>query len=271
MAALTHPNTVRIYDYGLSSDGTFYYAMEYLEGISLEDLVEEHGAQPVRRVVHILCQMCGALEEAHAADLVHRDIKPANIMLTERGGVPDVVKVLDFGLVKEAENAAEIAVDPKMSAANTILGTPHYMAPEAIVDPKKVDARTDLYAVGATAYYLLTGERVFEGSNLVEICSKHLHEPPPAPSAKAEGVPAELDAIVLACLAKKPEDRPANAADLAARLRALDLEDWSREEARAWWDRTAPKRKTQPSKSRKLTPEEGAHTVAVDLDRRAVG
>ncbi|MBS2014101.1 MAG: serine/threonine protein kinase [Deltaproteobacteria bacterium] len=269
-ARLTHPNTIAVFDYGRTPEGVFYYAMEYLEGISLEDLVETHGAQPARRVVHILVQICGALEEAHAADLVHRDIKPANIMLTERGGVPDVVKVLDFGLVKEADGAGIPKADPKTSTANTILGTPHYMAPEAIVDPGKVDARTDLYSLGATAFFLLTGERVFEGGNLVELCSKHLHEPPPAPSSRRAEVPPELDAVVLACLAKKPEDRPTSAADLAARLSALGLEDWSREEAHAWWERTAPMRKAAP-RARPLSPEERAHTVAIDLDRRAVG
>jgi len=139
-ARLTHPNTVAVYDYGHTPDGVFYYAMEYLEGITLQDLVDEFGPQPASRVVHILLQTCGALEEAHLSGLVHRDIKPANIMLTERGRVPDVVKVLDFGLVKETEQSS-----PEVTSANAILGTPHYMAPESIVDPASIDGRADLY------------------------------------------------------------------------------------------------------------------------------
>jgi serine/threonine-protein kinase len=186
-ARLTHPNTVAVFDYGHTPDGVFYYAMEYLEGVSLEDLVGEHGAQDARRVVHVLLQACGALEEAHAAGLVHRDIKPANIMLTERGGVQDVVKVLDFGLVKESLNeTATASADAKLSGVNTIMGTPHYLAPEGIVDPASVDGRADIYALGATAYYLLTGKVAFDGANLVEVCSKHLHEPPPSPRARRE-------------------------------------------------------------------------------------
>ena len=183
-ARLTHPNTVAIYDYGHTPDGVFYYAMEYLEGITLQDLVDDFGPQPASRVVHILVQTCGALEEAHLSGLVHRDIKPANIMLTERGRVPDVVKVLDFGLVKETEQAS-----PEVTSANAILGTPHYMAPESIVDPANVDGRADLYALGASAYYLLTGKHVFDGSTLVEVCSQHLHQAPVPPSEKNPDVP----------------------------------------------------------------------------------
>jgi serine/threonine-protein kinase len=229
-ARLTHPNTVAVFDYGRTPDGVFYYAMEYLEGITLEELVDELGAQPAPRVVHILLQVCGALEEAHASGLVHRDIKPANIMLTERGGVPDVVKVLDFGLVKETETT-----NPDVTSANAILGTPHYMAPESIVDPASIDARADLYAVGATAYYLLTGKHVFDGSTLVEVCSQHLHQAPVPPSAKNPEVSAALEAVILSCLAKKADERPADAAALATELRACGVPEWTREDARAWW------------------------------------
>ncbi|MBX3190383.1 MAG: serine/threonine protein kinase [Labilithrix sp.] len=261
-ARLTHPNTVAVFDYGRTPDGVFYYAMELLDGVSLEDLVEAHGAQPIARTVHILVQMCGALEEAHAAGLVHRDIKPANVMLTERGGVPDVVKVLDFGLVKETQQ-----VGPAMSAVNTLLGTPHYMAPEAIVDPAKVDARTDLYAIGATAYFLLTGKRVFDGKSIVEVCSQHLHQGAPAPSASNDEISEALDAVVLACLAKKPEDRPASAEALADMLRAVGAREWTREDARAWWaDRGGPKA-ARPKANRDSDPALGK-TVAVALDDR---
>jgi len=268
-ARLTHPNTVAVFDYGRTPDGVFYYAMELLDGISLEDLVDEHGPQPIPRVVHILLQVCGALEEAHAAGLVHRDIKPANIMLTERGGIPDVVKVLDFGLVKESERGP----DPSMSSTNTILGTPHYMAPEAIADPTKVDLRTDLYALGATAYFLLVGQRVFDGANLVEVCSQHLHQPPPSPSAKRAEIPLALEDVVLACLAKDANDRPRDAAALADRLRACNVPEWTRDEARAWWARATPslqarKRRSDPTGSAELADALGK-TITVALDGRA--
>ncbi len=264
-ARLTHPNTVAVFDYGRTPDGVFYYAMEYLDGISLEDLVTEFGALPPPRVVHILLQVCGALEEAHANGLVHRDIKPANIMLTERGRVPDVVKVLDFGLVKESEQA-----DANLSNVNTILGTPHYMAPEAIVDPSKVDARTDLYAVGATAYFLLTGEHVFDGTNLVEVCSQHLHQAPVAPSKRRAEIPASLEQVVLACLAKKPADRPASAAALTDMLVECDVAEWTREDARAWWSSPAARTRGPKRSAANTGVKTNAfgNTVAVAMDDR---
>ncbi len=227
-ARLTHPNTVAIYDYGRTPDGIFYYAMEHLEGATLEDLVRSEGPQPPSRVVHILLQACGALEEAHDAGLVHRDIKPANIMLTSRGGVLDVVKVLDFGLVKENASVPDL----ELSGARTVLGTPHYIAPESITDPATVDGRADLYALGATAFYLLTGERVFEAKTLIEVFSHHLGTPPRAPSSVRPGIPPALDAIVLGCLAKRPEDRPRDAATLTRMLEDAGLPPWTRGDAR---------------------------------------
>ncbi len=268
-ARLTHPNTVAVFDYGRTPNGVFYYAMEFLEGITLEGLVETYGAQPPSRVVHLLLQICGALEEAHAEGLVHRDIKPANIMLTTRGGMQDVVKVLDFGLVKEVANA-----DLRLSAVNTIVGTPHYMSPEAIVDPESIDARADLYGVGATAFFLLTGERVFDGASLVEICSKHLHEVPDAPSVRLPGLPEALDRVLLACLEKKPEARPASASVLADLLRAAGLPEWTRSDARAWWDANAPSgaggRNVSSGTSAKDAETDAAlgETIAVALEGR---
>jgi serine/threonine-protein kinase len=244
--------------------------MEYLEGVSLEDLVAEHGAQDIRRVVHILLQACGALEEAHAAGLVHRDIKPANIMLTERGGVQDVVKVLDFGLVKESMNEAATA-DAKLSAVNTIMGTPHYLAPEGILDPASVDGRADIYALGATAYYLLTGKLAFEGTNLVEVCSKHLHEPAPSPRAARSEVPESLSKVVVACLAKKKEERPKDAGALSDMIRACKIEEWTRADARAWWASRDTTKTTNGARrdERSAVKTAFGNTIAVALDDRA--
>ncbi len=234
MSELTHPNTVAVFDYGHTPDGVFYYAMEYLDGISLDVLVAEHGPQPPARVVHILLQVCGALREAHAVGLVHRDIKPANIMLTERGRVPDVVKVLDFGLVRDVH-----VRDGALSGTDALVGTPQYMAPESIREPQAVDGRADLYALGATAFYLLTGEHVFDGKTLIEVCSQHLHAEPPRPSSRRPGIPERLEAIVLGCLAKKPENRPRDAEELATLLRALPGCQWCEDEARQFWQERA--------------------------------
>lgn len=159
-ARLAHPNTVAVYDYGRTPDGVFYYAMEYLDGLSLESLVQRHGPQPPGRVIHILAQAAGALAEAHALGLIHRDVKPANILFCDRGGVPDVVKLLDFGLVKNLDAAEATA----LTHANSIAGTPLYISPEAITDAGRVDHRADLYALGAVAYFLLTGSPPFPGN-----------------------------------------------------------------------------------------------------------
>jgi serine/threonine-protein kinase len=215
-SALTHPNTIAIYDFGHTRDGVFYYAMELLDGVSLEELVENEGPQAPDRVIHILLQTAGALAEAHAASLIHRDVKPANVFLTTRGGIEDFVKVLDFGLVKEIETN-----DPSLTSTDAIAGTPLYMAPEAITDPTGIDARVDLYALGGVAYWLLTGTPPFEGANLIEICSQHLHAPVEPPSERVgRPIPDALEQIVLHCLAKSREDRPGSARALIALLEA---------------------------------------------------
>lgn len=197
---MTHLNTITIFDYGRTEDGVFYYAMELLNGASLQRIVEVDGAQPAGRVVQILAMACGALAEAHAIGLVHRDIKPANIMLCTQGGECDVVMVLDFGLVKELEVDREI----KLTGVNALIGTPQYMAPEAILNPGSVDVRTDIYALGTVAYYLLAGVDVFRGKSVVEVCGQHLHQKPEPLSARGVAIPAELEAVVLACLEKDP-------------------------------------------------------------------
>ncbi len=182
-SGLSHPNTVAIFDYGRTDDGIFYYAMEYLEGLNLDDLVKKYGPLGEARTLHILRQLCGSLAEAHAAGLVHRDIKPANIFLTRRGGLCDFVKVLDFGLVKARDGVDQAGV----TSPNALMGTPLYLSPEGVTAPDEVDARADVYAVGAVAYFLLTGTPVFDGATLMEICLKHTNEPPQPPSARLGG------------------------------------------------------------------------------------
>jgi hypothetical protein len=230
-ARLTHPNTITIFDYGRTHEGTFYYAMELLDGATLQRIVQLYGAQSASRVVRILAMTCGALAEAHTIGLIHRDIKPANIMLCTRGGEYDVVKLLDFGLVKEFRTDENI----ELTAASSILGTPQYMAPESIRTPDAADERTDIYALGAVAYYLLAGVEVFDGKSVVEVCSQHLHETPKPLSQRGVTVSAELEALVLDCLSKQPEARPQNAVELRRRLERCGVEPWDSEMARAWW------------------------------------
>jgi eukaryotic-like serine/threonine-protein kinase len=233
-AQLSHPNTVAIYDYGRTPEGVFYYAMEYLQGIDLQTLVRDHGALPPARVVHLLRQVAGALGEAHGVGLVHRDVKPANVILSERGGHPDVAKVVDFGLVKELA----VGRNASLTDVKTLAGTPRYMSPEAITDPEKVDGRSDLYALGAVGYFLLTGQDVFTGATLIEICSHHLHTPPVPPSERiGRPLPAKLEALVLDCLRKYAAQRPQTAREVLARLDACDdVGTWTDEDARRWWE-----------------------------------
>ncbi|MGE5180508.1 MAG: serine/threonine-protein kinase [Acidobacteriota bacterium] len=252
MSKLTHPNTVAIFDYGRTPDGVFYYAMEYLDGIDLENLVRRFGPQPPGRVARVLAQVCRALQEAHGSGIVHRDIKPANIILCERGGEPDVAKVVDYGLVKEIDREST-------KSAQVVLGTPAYVAPEAITDPAVVGPAADLYAVGAVGYFLLTGRPVFAGKTALELCIQHVTTEPEPPSRFAE-LPPELEALVLRCLAKRPDDRPASAAVLADELATHAT--WSDRDARAWWDRH---RTGALAAARGSTP---TTTLAIDLAGR---
>ena len=270
-SSLTHPNTVAIYDYGHTPDGIFYYAMEYLDGVNLEQLVELDGAQNPARVVHVLRQVCGALAEAHGVGLVHRDIKPANILLCERGGVPDTAKVVDFGLVKELSTSA---VGPGVSTVNNIMGTPLYLSPEAITSPEQVDARSDLYALGAVAYYLVTGKPVFEGETLVEVCGHHLHSAPVGPSERlGNPVPARLQALILQCLAKRAEDRPQTATKFKEQLDQCGVPPWTDAQARDWWRErksTAAASGTRQRSALRKRVEPGAN-LTVDLRERVAG
>ncbi len=234
-ARLTHPNTVEIYDYGRTPEGVFYYAMEFLEGVDLETLVDCYGPQPPSRVVYIIKQMCGALAEAHGIHLIHRDIKPANIILCERGGSYDVAKVVDFGLVKAIDQGEG---GPNLTHTNTLTGTPLYLAPETITAPETVDGRSDLYALAAVGYFLLTGKPVFDGKNIVEVCSHHLHSPPQPPSQRgAQKIPTDLEDVLLKCLAKDPKDRPQSANQLSKQLSACKtVQDWDQQQAATWWE-----------------------------------
>jgi eukaryotic-like serine/threonine-protein kinase len=238
-AMLTHPNTVTVFDYGRTTDGVFYYAMELLEGATLDEVVEIDGPQPAERVIHLLEQAAASLAEAHDAGLIHRDVKPGNILVVDRGGISDLVKVVDFGLVKDTGLGANGAAtsEPALTMANAITGTPLYMAPEAVTGPEHVDARADLYALGAVGYWLLTGTHVFDGTSIVEVCAHHLHSKPEPPSTRLGApVAADLERVLLECLSKRPEDRPASAHVLRERLRACSAAGrWTNARAAEWW------------------------------------
>ncbi len=237
-AALSHPNTIAIYDYGRTADGVFYYAMEYLEGLDLQALVDRAGPLPPARVAHVLDQVLGALAEAHDAGIVHGDVKPANLMLSVRGGVCDVVKVLDFGLAKRVfdDRRPRERFGKGFTGSTVITGTPLYLAPEAITAPDRADARSDLYAVGCVAYFLLTGRTPFDGETSSEVLAKHLATEPEPLAVVAPHVPEDLAALIHACLAKAPSLRPKDARAARALLRAArDLAPWTDEQAHAWW------------------------------------
>ncbi len=260
MSQLTHPNTVAIYDYGRSPEGVFYYAMEYLDGVDLEVLIHLDGPLPAPRVVHVLRQICGALDEAHGRGLTHRDVKPANVILCRRGNQPDVVKVLDFGLVVEVERG-------NSSEGPAVLGTPAYLAPEVITSPERVGPQSDLYGVGAVAYFLLTGHRVFAGTTVAQLCLAHVHEAPIPPSARTDlRISAQLEFLVLACLAKDPSARPAGAHALRTALAEVpEAEQWDEDAALAWWRAFEERRK--PAVDGAGTA--GPRTITVDLMARA--
>jgi serine/threonine-protein kinase len=246
-AQLRSPHTVDLYDFGVTDDQTLYLVMEFLDGMDLESLVRQHGPMPAPRVVHVLRQVCDSLEEAHARGLVHRDIKPANIHLGRVGVREDFVKVLDFGLVKTA--AAGVA-QSLPTIEGVIMGTPAYMAPEMALGDS-VDGRADLYALGCVAYYLLTGAQVFTGDTVLKVITQHLQAVPVPPSGRTElPIPQTLEHLVLACLAKKPEERPQNARQLAQLLDTIDGMTWGEEDAIRWWSQHHSRR---PSTSDAIT------------------
>ncbi|MHC4973259.1 MAG: serine/threonine-protein kinase [Planctomycetota bacterium] len=261
-ARLTHPHTVTIYDYGRTPDGIFYYAMELLEGAAVDKVIHVDGPQPAERVAYLMDQVAAALAEAHGIGLIHRDIKPANIILTEQGGEPDVAKVVDFGLVKDV---ASDDADPLLSQADTVAGTPLYMSPETIIAYHQVDARSDLYALGAVCYFMLTGEPVFKGRTAAEVCTQHVHnEPVPPSKRRASPVPTDLESLILACLEKDPAKRPQTANHIRARLWAGGTAgEWNTDRARRWWREKGEEVRDRQSGIK----YESSRTIAVKLDR----
>jgi serine/threonine-protein kinase len=229
---LHHPNTIVIYDYGRADDGSFFYAMEYLEGLDLDELVASYGPLPEARVVHFLMQACGSLAEAHERGMVHRDVKPSNLFVCNRPGVFDLVKVLDFGIVKHDQ-----AADRPITRSSTIMGTPEFMSPEMFDQARQVGTASDLYSLGATAYYLLTAKPVFDATTLAEACSAHLMQQPLRPSQQVgREIEPGLEAVVLACLEKSPDKRPSSAGHLLDLLCALpSAKTWTQTDAALFW------------------------------------
>jgi serine/threonine-protein kinase len=240
IASLRSPHTVELFDFGVAQDGTFYYAMELLEGLDADTLVRRFGPVEPERAIYLLRQICRSLAEAESFGLVHRDIKPANLFLCRYGIEHDFVKVLDFGLVKSLDGrAAKSDPAPALTADTVIQGTPAFMAPEQALGGPPLDIRADIYATGCVAYWLLTGQYVFTADTPIGILMHHAHTPPTPPSSRAERpIPDALDRLVLRCLAKDPGDRPQTATELQQRLDAIPMPSpWSEDRAREWWRR----------------------------------
>ena len=237
-AALSSPHTIRVFDFGVTDEGTFYYVMELLAGRDLESLVREFGPVPASRAIHLLRQVCHSLADAHARGLVHRDIKPANIYVCRMGLEYDFVKVLDFGLVKFNDKSASTPQETMLTANNTTTGTPAFMAPEIILGQNDVDRRADVYALGCVAYYLLTGQFVFDGDTPMKMFLQHVQTMPTPPSQRTElRIPRELDDLVMACLEKDPNKRPQDAErlfEMACRCGTNDV--WDNDLAKGWWE-----------------------------------
>jgi serine/threonine-protein kinase len=238
-SSLRSPHTIELYDFGVTDAGAFYYAMELLDGFDLQTLVERFGPVPAERAIHILIQVCHSLDEAHAAGLIHRDIKPANVYVCRYGRDLDFVKVLDFGLVKwQEEPNATLA---GFTGGRTVRGTPAFMAPEQATGDRPVDGRSDLYAVGCLAYWLLTAEVVFGGRTVMDTILQHTQARPVPPSQRTElPVPPALERVILDCLEKHPDDRPASADVLRSRLLDIATPAWTPARANAWWSINAP-------------------------------
>nr|WP_303652828.1 serine/threonine-protein kinase [Paludisphaera mucosa] len=231
-ARLSHWNTVEVYDYGRTEDGEFYYVMEYLPGLSLQEVVDRHGPMPAGRVIYLLRQVCEALREAHLAGLIHRDLKPPNVFAALRGARYDVAKVLDFGLVKSVGDESS----PHLTLEGIVTGSPLYMAPEMILKNRVPDGRVDVYSLGAVAYFLLTGRPPFLGPDAISVMMAHANDLVELMTEHNPDVPFDLEAVVLRCLEKDPGDRYASASDLSRALGGCrDADGWSADRAEAWW------------------------------------
>jgi hypothetical protein len=239
-ARLRSPHTVNLFDFGVTADGAFYYAMELLEGLDADRLVRRFGPVPPERAIHLLRQVCHSLSEAESLGLVHRDIKPANIFVCRYGEDFDFVKVLDFGLVKALRDAP--GGESIATGAAVIHGTPAFIAPEQAMGVPDIDARADIYATGCLAYWLLTGQPVFSADTPMGLLVHHMQTPPAPPSARTEQrIPPAMDEIVLSCLSKERAERPQSARELSRRLAAVDgAPDWTESRARAWWESRRP-------------------------------
>jgi eukaryotic-like serine/threonine-protein kinase len=260
---LTHPNTIQVYDYGHTPDGIFYYAMEYLRGLNLHQLVARFGPQPEARVVHILTQICESLAEAHALGLVHRDIKPSNIFLCERGGLPDSVKVLDFGLVRQFNRAGSEPHEEK-----EFVGTPSFMPPEAIKNSATSEPRSDLYAVGALGYYVLTGKFVFEAERVSQLHAMQLNTTPIPPRQQTDNaISAALEQVILRCLDRDPAQRPQTALALRDLLLATPHSADHTPAVRMTWWNTYRGQIEKPTTKDTATAS-SAPTVKIDFETR---
>jgi serine/threonine-protein kinase len=237
-ARLSDPNTVEVYDYGRTADGTFFYVMEYLRGLSLQELVRRHGPVPPGRVIYLLRQVCEALAEAHAAGLIHRDLTPANVFAARRGQRYDFVKLLDFGLVDSVTDHHAPGPNP----GRAVYGTPDYMAPEQITGDRPVARQTDLYMLGGVAYTLLTGRSAFQGGTVTEVMNAQVRDAVVPPTRHRPDIPKDLESVVLRCLAKDPNDRFRSAEELGAVLAACTSADgWDARKAAAWWEEFEPR------------------------------
>ena len=231
-AKLSHWNSIEIFDYGHADDGTFYYVMEFLPGMNLHELVKRYGPLPPARVIHLLKQTCDALAEAHAAELVHRDIKPANIFAAQRGGLYDVAKLLDFGLVKPISSVEH----SQLTQDGSITGSPLYMSPEQTTGDSHPDGRSDIYSLGAVAYFLLTGRPPFDYQQPIKVLLAHSSETPSPPSELNSEIHPDLDEVVMKCLEKDPDDRFQDVLQMRdALLACTNAEGWTREDAQEWW------------------------------------
>jgi serine/threonine protein kinase len=266
---LTHPNTIQVYDYGHTPDGIFYYAMEFLRGLNLQQLVTRFGPQPEARVLHILTQVCEALAEAHALGLVHRDIKPANVFLCNRGGSPDSVKVLDFGLAREYRGANRNQM--RLTGEKGMVGTPSFMPPEAIKNSARSDPRSDIYSVGALGYFLLTDEYIFEAESVFDLYDKQLTRAPIPPGQRTTNpISAELEETILRCLEREPNLRPQSVDELRALLLTSPCaSEWGREARAAWWTRHHSEVTPSAAKTARLESAPLPATVKIDFARRA--